>query len=318
MNEIAPATAKRRDDAARAAWLYFMNGRTQDEIAAQLNISRQAAQRLVAFAVSEKLIRFRLGHPIATCMELADRLQDRYGLEFCDIAPTDAQAPDSLSGIASATAIRLERLLGAKTPITVCVGTGRSMRAAVEEMDHLDRPQHRIVSLVGNMASDGRASPYDVVMRLADKLGAERFPLPVPVLTETVEDRLTLQSQRFFAALSDLRAQAKANFIGISEIGPDCSMYRDGFMSRDDVAALVERGAIGEITGWSFDRAGHLIEGSANDRVASLPLEVPPQRTTVVVGIGKVKVEPLRAALSGRLVSALITDERTGRALLQD
>ena len=71
MAEPTSGANKRREDAARAAWLYFIAGRTQDEIAAQLGISRQAAQRLVAFAVSENLIKFRLDHPISNCMELA-------------------------------------------------------------------------------------------------------------------------------------------------------------------------------------------------------------------------------------------------------
>src|SRR5262249_59676851 len=73
------AVGQRRDDAARAAWLYFVAGRTQEEIASQLDLSRQAVQRLVAFAVSEKLIKFRLDHPIASCEALAAKLIDRHG-----------------------------------------------------------------------------------------------------------------------------------------------------------------------------------------------------------------------------------------------
>ena len=61
----------RLDDAARAGWLYYVAGNTQDEIARKLGVSRQSAQRLVSLAVSEKLIKFRLDHPIARCMELS-------------------------------------------------------------------------------------------------------------------------------------------------------------------------------------------------------------------------------------------------------
>ena len=45
----------RLDDAARAGWLYYVAGNTQDEIAQKLGVSRQTAQRLVAMSVSEKL-----------------------------------------------------------------------------------------------------------------------------------------------------------------------------------------------------------------------------------------------------------------------
>ena len=309
---------KRRDDAARAAWLYFIGDRTQDEIAAQLDLSRQAVQRLVAFAVSEKLIKFRLDHPIASCTELAARLVGRHGLEFCDVTPSDPDAPGSIAGIAGATAARLQRLLVSKAPMVVCVGTGRTLRAAVEEMDTLDRPQHKVVSLVGAMAAGGHASPYDVVMRLGDKAGAQRYPMPAPVLTETVEDREGIQSQRAFAVLRELREQARASFVGISEIDWRAPVHRDGFMTDTDISALIEAGAVGEITGWSFDAAGQPLDCQVNRRIASLPLEIPPGRLTVVAGGGPQKVAPLKAALKGRLLSALITDEATAEALLSD
>lgn len=318
MSDTPPPADRRRDDAARAAWLYFIGGRTQDEIAGQLDLSRQAVQRLVALAVSEKLIKFRLDHPIASCTALGAALVERHGLAFCDVTPSDADAPGAVAGVAAATAVRLQRLLSSRVPIVVCVGTGRTLRAAVEELDALDRPQHKVVSLVGAMAAGGHASPYDVVMRLGDKVGAQRYPVPAPVLTETVEDRVALQSQRAFAALSELRAQARASFVGIGEIGWQAPIHRDGFMSDADVAALIEDGAVGEITGWSFDGEGRPLDHPVNRRVASLPLEVPTGRLTVVSGCGPLKVAPLRAALRGGLATALITDEATAEALLAD
>ena len=65
----------RLDEAARAGWLYYVAGNTQDEIARKLGISRQAAQRLVSLAITERLIKVRLDHPIARCMELAAALK---------------------------------------------------------------------------------------------------------------------------------------------------------------------------------------------------------------------------------------------------
>ena len=64
----------RLDDAARAGWLYYIAGNTQDEIARKLGVSRQTAQRLVSLSISEKLIKVRLDHPIANCLELAERV----------------------------------------------------------------------------------------------------------------------------------------------------------------------------------------------------------------------------------------------------
>ncbi|MGI9420757.1 MAG: sugar-binding transcriptional regulator [Geminicoccaceae bacterium] len=316
MSEAWDQGNKRRDEAAKAAWLYFISGRTQEDIAKQLDLSRQAVQRLVSFAVSEKLIKFRMDHPIASCMVIADRIKDQYELEFCDVTPTALSSPASIAGVAVATALRMNKLLITKAPTIIAVGTGRTLSAAVEELDVLERPQHKIISLVGNMAADGRASPYEVAMRLADKMGAQRYPMPAPVLTETVEERKALQSQRSFAVLRELRAQARASFVGIGELTWQSPLHKDGFVNDTEIASLIEAGAVGEIVGWPFDEAGRPVATAIYNRVASLELERPPKRLTVVVGCGPQKVEPLKAALAGGLMSALVTDEATASELL--
>src|ERR1700732_3710825 len=76
------ADLRRLDDAARAGWLYYVAGNTQEEIAAKLGVSRQSAQRLVSLAMSAGLVKVRLDHPIARCLDLGKRLTDRFGLVF--------------------------------------------------------------------------------------------------------------------------------------------------------------------------------------------------------------------------------------------
>ena len=98
---------RRRDNAARAAGLYFIGGRTQDESAAQLDLPRQAVRRLVALALSVRLIKFRLDYPIASCTDLAAALAERHGLAFCHVTPSEPEVSDSHAGIAVSTAVGL-------------------------------------------------------------------------------------------------------------------------------------------------------------------------------------------------------------------
>src|SRR6204780_5951807 len=93
---VAPESEKSRlDEAARAGWLYFIAGHTQDEIAKMLKVSRASAQRLVSLCLAERLITFRLEHPIAACMELAARLRPAFNLTYCEVVPNDAAAPQT-------------------------------------------------------------------------------------------------------------------------------------------------------------------------------------------------------------------------------
>ena len=120
---------RKLDLAARAAWLYYIAGKRQDEIAEQLNVSRQAVQRLVALAVSEKLIKFRLDHPIATCMALSEELKACYGLAYCSVQPSDSSSEQASAGIAIAAADHLATYLAEREPLIVAFSTGRMLRS---------------------------------------------------------------------------------------------------------------------------------------------------------------------------------------------
>ncbi|HTW28625.1 MAG TPA: sugar-binding transcriptional regulator [Acetobacteraceae bacterium] len=308
----------RQEQAARAAWLYYIAGRTQDEIATQLNISRQAAQRLVSRAVAEKLIKFRFDHPIGPCMELSRALTERYALGFCDVVPHTGPGDDPLPGIAIAGAQYLERWFGQRAPLVIGLSTGRTLRAIAAEVSPVEAPQHKVLSLCGTISQTGRAITTDPVMRLAERTGAQCFPMPAPVVASSIEERRLLHMQRSFQVLRDLAEQARCVMLGVGHIGWLSPLHQDGFVSDLELTELIEAGAVGEIAGQCFDARGRMVQSSVSERVAGLKLPANPRCIRVGVAGGSAKVAPLHAALIGRLINGLITDEVTATRLLQE
>ena len=318
MRLLTEGEEQRLDAAARAGWLYYVARRTQDEIARELGVSRQKAQRLVSLAASAGLVKVRLDHPIAHCMDLAAALRGRWDLGVCEVAPSTEGAPHLLAGVAAAAAAELERVLADDEPRIVALGTGRALTAAAEQVERTHRPHHRVVSLLGNMMADGSASPFNATARLAERTGARHYPMALPVFAATSEEVATLHAQPPVAGTLRLCARADIAFVGVGGIGPDAPLAVDGFVAPREVETLIARGAVGEITSWVFDAAGDLLPGRPNDRVAGAPVLRDPPRPTVAVAIGAEKVAAIRAALTGRLVNGLATDERTAEALLAE
>jgi DNA-binding transcriptional regulator LsrR (DeoR family) len=308
--------ASRLDEAARAGWLYYIAGNTQDEIAVKLGVSRQTAQRLVSLAVSERLIKVRLDHPIAKCLDLSERLKAKYALQLCEVVPADPTSQSTTLGVAEAMAAELQRRLESQHPIVVAMGSGRTLRAAVEQLPPMDCPQHKIVSLVGNIAPDGSASFYDVIMRIADAVKAPHYPMPLPVIASTIHEKALFLAQKSVISVVDLARQADVTFVGVGQMGDSAPLVQDGFVNAAEMRALVKAGAVGEIVGWAFDANGSLIEGLTNDRVASVGLDQPATRLVVAVAMGVFKAKALKAALAGRLITGLITNETTAELLL--
>jgi DNA-binding transcriptional regulator LsrR (DeoR family) len=312
----APESERSRlDDAARAGWLYFIAGHTQDEIAKMLQVSRASAQRLVSLCLAERLITFRLEHPIAACMELASRLKDRFNLAHCEVVPTDPA--HSNAGIAERCANLLDSALRPETPVIVALGTGRAVRAAVERVTPIDRPNHQIVSLVGNISADGSASFYDTVGRLADRTGARHYPMPLPFLMSSEEERNRMVRIESIAKIKAIAVKADLRLVGIGQMDQKAQVLVDGFVTREELSEMMRLGAVGEVTGWAFDAKGRLIKGGTNARLTSISPQTPARTMTIAAAIGQAKVPALRAALAGHLINGLITDEATARAILE-
>lgn len=309
-------TTTKLDDAARAGWLYYVAGNTQDEIAAKLGVSRQSAQRMVSLAVSEGLVKVRLDHPIAHCLDLAAQLKERFGLKMAEVVPTDPGSTSTTLGVADAAAAEMTRWLKSEAPIILGIGTGRTLKAAIEILSPIECPQHKVVSLTGNIAPDGSAAFYNVIFNIADKIKARSFPMPLPVIVSSPEERALLHSQAMIRPVLELSAQANVAFIGIGDLEDDAPLFVDGFISRAELEALRRAGAVCEIVGRAFDRNGVAIKGLTNDRVASAL--IPSRETAMVIAIAKgaKKMPGIAAAIKGNLINGLITDERTAEALL--
>ena len=306
----------RLDDAARAGWLYYVAGNTQDEIATKLGISRQSAQRLVSLSVSEGLIKVRLDHPIGRCMDLAARLKAKFGLQLVEIVPSDPGSDNTTIGVAQATAAEIERWLKRSDPIVMAIGTGRTLKAAVEQLTPMDARHHKVVSLTGNIAPDGSAAYYNVIFNVADTVKARSFPMPLPVIASSARERELLHAQPMISETLALAAKADVTFVGVGDLGPEAPLYLDGFITEAELKALQSSGAVGEICGWAFDAAGTLIETQTNDRVASAPIPSRDNALVVAIAMGRKKLPGIRAILSRGLVNGVITDENTAEGLL--
>lgn len=313
----AETEKSRLDEAARAGWLYFIAGHTQDEIAKMLQISRASAQRLVSLCLAERLITFRLEHPIAACMELAARLKDAFKLAHCEVVPSDPAAPQSAAGIAERAANVLESVLRNDKPVVVALGTGRAVRAAVERVSPIDRPNHQIVSLVGNISADGSASFFDTVGRLADLTKSRHYPMPLPFLLSSEKERDQMLRLEPISKVRAIAAKADLRLVGIGQMDQHAQVLVDGFVTRQELFEMMRRGAAGELTGWAFDVEGQIIDSGTNRRLTSIPPRVPAAALTIGAAVGRGKVSAIQAALKGRLINGLITDETTARAILR-
>ena len=315
-----PSSSKQEEKleiAVRAAWLYHVAGNTQHEIARKLQISRPTVQRLVALALERGLIKVRVNHKVASCLELAIALRERYGLGVCEVVPVNGDSADEiLRKTAVAGANLVETYLNDVRPRIIGLGSGQTLKAVISEVNTIARPQHRLLSLVGAIARDGSTNPYDAAFQAAEKIGAKCFLLPAPLYADTPEERKQWCHHRLYRIVEELSNQIDVAFLGIGDIRVGCPLHRDGFLTEEEVAELLQAGAVGENLGWAFDNMGEPVRASPQLRVTSIKLSRPVKKPVIAFAGGRHKAQAVLGALRGQWINGLVTDETCARLIL--
>ena len=90
-----------------------------------------------------------------------------------------------------------------------------------------------------------------------------------------------------------------------------------GYLTRDDVAELVRRGAVGDVVGRYIDANGHIVDPGLDERTVGLGLDqLRSAATAILVVAGESKHDVARAIVMSGLCTVLVSDEATALALL--
>ena len=139
----------------------------------------------------------------------------------------------------------------------MAIGTGRTLKAAIDHLPPLSCPQHCIVSLTGNIGPDGSAAYYNVIFSMAEAVEARHFPMPLPVFVASPEERALMHGQTLIRSTIALAASADVAFVGIGEMDDAAPLFVDHFLTAAELRAEQAAGATGEICGWIFDAVRH-------------------------------------------------------------
>lgn len=302
----------------RAAWLHYIGGLTQAAVAKRLGLPSVKTHRLIARAVAEGAVKVTIDGDIVACVELESRLSAHFGLNFCRVTPDLAEEGLPVRALGLAGAEYLRNLLSNNPDITIGIGHGRTLSAAIHQLPHLDASHARFVSLLGCLTRNYALNPHDVMHRIAEKTGAQAYMMPVPFFANTVEDREVLLSQRGVSEVFSMAADSTVKLVGIGTVEPAAQLVEAGLIAVQEINDISAAGAIGEMLGHFFDARGQRITNGLTARTMGVSLDTRRRENIVALVGGQSKVAATKAVLASGLLSGLITDEQTAQALLAE
>ncbi len=297
---------------------YYEDDLTQEQIGKRLGLSRIKVSRLLQRAREEGIVQISVISPGASNADLERRLEADYGLdEAIVVSPSSLDRPSILQELGSAAAECLVRSLQGDEVVGLTWGT--TLLAVVDALSVHRWPQVRVVQMLGGLGRP-EADVYgaDLARRTAEALGAKLRLIPAPgiVASKMVRDALLADPQ-----ISDtlaLGAHADVALVGIGRPTPGSVVMQSGILTAEELDALEARGAVGDIALRFFDREGRPVVHEINDRIIGPTLgQIREIQRTIGVAGGPDKLDVIRAALLGKLVDVLVTDQANAERLIE-
>jgi DNA-binding transcriptional regulator LsrR (DeoR family) len=303
----------------KLARAYYEDGETQKQIGNRFGLSRIKVSRMLRQAREQKVVQIMLfpgGHDNA---DLEHRIEQRYGIhEVIAVTPESYSRQEIRKALGTVAADLLIRTIQGNE--TIAVTWGNSLLSVVDAIPGGYFPDLKIVQSLGGLSRpDAGINGAQLTRRMAEAFGTVPLLLPAPgvVAQKTVRDALMADAQ--VAHVLSTASRANIAIVGVGTPTPH-SVVRTGHIFADEeIERQLTKGAIGDIGLRFFNRRGEKIEDEINDRIIGLDLDqirrIP--RVIAIAG-GEEKAEVIRAALHGKLINVLITDDRTAQLLLED
>jgi DNA-binding transcriptional regulator LsrR (DeoR family) len=311
----SPQVDREEQLATRAAWLYFVGGLTQAQIGKKLGINRIRVNRLLAQAREQGLVQIRITGRLAECVELEERLKQRFDLESAVVVPTPPN-PALISHVIGAAAgnVLAERL---RDGMSVGVGWGRTLRLSLRSVPRRPLRKLSVVSLMGGLTRGAAMNPHETASHLADLVDAQCYYIAAPALADSEATRDVILGQPAIRDVFDRIKRLDLALVSVGDLDPKSTIMQVGLVSSDDLASLQKAGAAGDLCCHWLDELGRIVDHPLNRcAIAPSPLALKQIPCVIVPSGGPHKVRVLHGALHGGMIDVLITDEVTAAGVL--
>lgn len=298
----------------RVAWLYYVEGKTQDEIVSLTDLSRSRVLRILAVSRRDGTVQIRVTNNLAKCVELERALEERWQLSRAIVIPEPQDAGQMSTILGAELGAYLSRNLSDRT--TVGLGWGQTLSNALPSIVPRQAEGTRVISLLGGLTRVSSVNPSEFAWRVADRLNAECHLLTAPVFAPDRETREALRSHPGIAELFSRARTLDMAIVSVGALTPHSVFYEYGLLSREEIASLEAAGAVGDVLCHFIDEDGELIRHPVNDRVVAVnPVDLRATRDVILVSGGWQKLKAITAAMKLLRPSVLIVNELVAERL---
>ena len=297
----------------RIAWLYYYEDKSQQEIGELLGIPRIKVVRLLKVIHEKKIVEIKISRRYISLFELEKDFSGTTGLTDVTIVPNDGSAAGN---VAYAASLRFADMC--RQYESIGLGSSRALSAALPLVEAPKKMSvKRIVSLTGSTMPNyavNASNPSLNGILLSRSLGVDYFYIWAPAIASTRETAHIMRNDHVLASILSMANSVECAMIGLGSVKNSVLISR-GFITEQDARELADMGAVGDVFTHFFALDGTRIPSTVEER--SVTADVPLRCPVTAVAYGEDKVLPIVGAIRGKLITGIVTDEKTAEGVLE-
>ena len=319
--DLAPSAGQTSGNRAdrmriRAAWMYFVEQMTQNDIADILGVGRVTVVRMLAEARSRNEVKIAIEGELAEIVGLERSLEIAFGIEQVVVAPLSDPEADPIPTISAATGAFLSNAM--KPGMTVGVGWGRTLFACLSSINARNLQDFKVISLLGGVSQARRFNPAEFAWRFAQVFQGDGYLIPAPAMVDSLETKEALIKRCGLQDILDMADNMDAVVVSVGGIDSATTFYRGGFLTEKQRSELEKLGAVGDLLFHFYDRNGDVLDHPINNLIMSVEVDRIRRTPLRILASGGIdKRESMLGAMRLVQPTVLITDEESARRLLQ-
>ncbi len=299
----------------KVCWLYYMEGKTQEDISQALGLNRSKVLRILANARQNGTVQVNVTTEFSRCVELERAIEKKLGLERAIVVPNSSDAAKDIDGLGAALGHYVSNIL--EDNMTIGLSWGRTLSKCLAHIENQGQTGIKVISMLGGVTRVSGDNPSEFAWRLADRLSAECLIMAAPVFAP---DARTRDALLHHSGINDIVTASKSldlAILGVGNISPHSTVAQYFVLDREDLSHLQAKGAVGELLCHFIDANGKIIDHPLNDRVLAIdPRDLATAKKIVLAAGGWEKYEVVSAALKLLTPHVLITDESIAERLI--
>jgi deoxyribonucleoside regulator len=300
----------------RIAWMYYVEGLTQNEIADRLGIGRVTVVRNINEALKQREVKIWVTGGVAECLELEGALKEKFGLEDAVVVPEPSDPKHMGRVIGAATGMYVTEQL--TDNFCLGVGWGATLHESLQTLAAKEFQNLDVVSLLGGVVQARRFNPSEFAWQFANTVGADCYLLTAPALVDSPETKRALIERCGLNEVFLRGDNMQMALLSVGNMSANATSFRFNLLSEEERQSLIRAGAVGDMLFNFFDKDGGLVRHPVNDRVMSMPVEkLQKARKRVLISGGSDKIEALVGGMKLVNANVLITNEEVARVLVE-